>query len=319
MVPIVRGPSSAAEDDTSYEVVITTENNLTFTDANTICDSYDKAALASMVQVSTAYLNGLEVCKWGWVREQETVMLRLTPLQQCGNSSVGILIKDCSDMVSQYAFCITQNGTSNVLYDIFLGPLSSSYDNASIICLLNGSHIATQAEIETSIHRLTYNKPAWYNWGVGTLAGNGTFIGQPCQDPTRRASAYCYKSKPTGKDCTSTLISSIVASSCSSTLFTGILVNRKKLVSLFKKKKPADTTDAASTSESTTTTQSTTPTYQATSEQKDLENIIASTQYTYTQNKSDAVVEKRGQVVYIEKKVYKSHVYKNQTLNGENE
>ncbi|CAH2325815.1 Hypothetical predicted protein [Pelobates cultripes] len=189
--------------------------------------------------------------RWGWVRERETVMLRLTPLQQCGNSSVGILIKDCSDMVSQYAFCITQNGTSNVLYDIFLGPLSSSYDNASIICLLNGSHIATQAEIETSIHRLTYNK--------------------------------------------------------------------KKLVSLFKKKKPADTTDAASTSESTTTTQSTTPTYQATSEQKDLENIIASTQYTYTQNKSDAVVEKRGQVVYIEKKVYKSHVYKNQTLNGENE
>ncbi|KAM4617702.1 aggrecan core protein-like [Discoglossus pictus] len=171
-------------------VFLSEAENLTYFTAETACATYN-ASLASLAQVTNAYSHGYEFCKWGWIKEHNIVMLRLTPGEKCGNYSVGILVRECQSQNAESVFCYKNNGNSSWLYTE--GNATMVYESASALCAMKGGRIATQEQIETTTNRsVTINSPAWFDRGIGEILPNGTFIVTPCQDTKGNVSAFCY-------------------------------------------------------------------------------------------------------------------------------
>ncbi|KAM8939152.1 uncharacterized protein RCH25_052706 [Pelodytes ibericus] len=174
-------------------VFLASETNLDYQNASTTCARTGNASLANLEQVTKAFKNGFDACKWGWIQEQKIVMLRLSPAAPCGNYSLGILTKDCPGLTSSYTFCIKKNGNSSLLYDTHVQGLITSYDDARLTCTQNGDSMATQEEIQTTLNRnVTLNRDSWYDWGVGSLDTNGKFQVSLCPSTNRIASGFCY-------------------------------------------------------------------------------------------------------------------------------
>ncbi|CAH2325813.1 lymphatic vessel endothelial hyaluronic acid receptor 1 [Pelobates cultripes] len=172
-------------------VFMTTETNLDYVNATTICKNYENSTLASMDKVQVALKNGYEACRWGWIQEENLVMLRITMSPNCSNNSLGLITKNCVARKSEYTYCI-KNGVSNLLYDASLEGPNSNFTEATLTCLMNGDTVPTLSAIQTTSNRnITFNRYAWYNWGVGLIAINGTFQNMPCYYGSQ-AGAFCY-------------------------------------------------------------------------------------------------------------------------------
>ncbi|KAM9302083.1 LOW QUALITY PROTEIN: uncharacterized protein PAF06_015348 [Gastrophryne carolinensis] len=154
--------------------------------AKTAC-ALQYSRLASLDQVTNAFKNGYEVCKWGWIEEHKIVMLRLTPFLPCSNYNVGILIRDCPNIYS--AFCVDDTGL--VRYSAIDRTLVPSFENASLTCANSGWSVANKTQIKANISVLPADSSAWYNWGVGQIQ-NGSFVPDVCYDTLSHASAFCY-------------------------------------------------------------------------------------------------------------------------------
>ncbi|KAM5138226.1 uncharacterized protein ACMZJ9_016824 [Mantella aurantiaca] len=144
--------------------------------------------LATMDEITTAFKNGYEYCKWGWTHKNRLVMLRLTPFLPCGGYSVGILIRDCPNINS--VFCA--NGSDSV--SVTIVPIKNriaSYENASKACVDNDARVATKKDIDDNIRNVTINTLAWYNYGVGQVQ-NEKLVLDDCFDSSSQASAFCY-------------------------------------------------------------------------------------------------------------------------------
>ncbi|KAG8430361.1 hypothetical protein GDO86_017926 [Hymenochirus boettgeri] len=84
--------------------------SLDYISSDEMCLSYNNATMSTLEQAMTAYRNGFETCKWGWVKEKMIVMLRLTPNEKCGNYSVGVLMRPCTNYRPSSVLCISENG-----------------------------------------------------------------------------------------------------------------------------------------------------------------------------------------------------------------
>ncbi|XP_075693153.1 uncharacterized protein LOC142660423 [Rhinoderma darwinii] len=164
-------------------------NNITvdYDGAKTACAMH-YSRLATLEDITYAFRNGYEFCKWGWIEEKRVVMLRLTPFKACSDYNVGILMRDCPNI--RYTFCATSN-VGTVLELPIPTSLVPSYENASNICSDNGFTLATREQIENTTSIITDNRLAWYNWGVGRM-NNGIFEQNSCNDILSHASAFCY-------------------------------------------------------------------------------------------------------------------------------
>ncbi|KAM4722707.1 uncharacterized protein WCC33_008854 [Rhinophrynus dorsalis] len=176
-------------------VFLTSATDLNYENASLACYNLYGANLATLDQVTNAYKNGYEVCKWGWVEEHRIVMPRLQPFQDCGNYSVGILMRDCGTLKSNITFCIRNSGNSSLLYEVNYKAenLTSSFESASFTCALNGDKIPTKEQIENAKTRnITINSTAWFDWGIGFFNKEGTFEVSPCLAYGSQVSAFCY-------------------------------------------------------------------------------------------------------------------------------
>ncbi|KAM3920727.1 uncharacterized protein RB166_015145 [Leptodactylus fuscus] len=154
--------------------------------AKTAC-ALQNSRLATLAEITSAFRNGYEYCKWGWIEEKRVVMLRLTPFEACSDYSVGILIRDCPNI--RYTNCWNTSAGS-VLQLPIPTRLIPSYENASKTCIANGYTIATKEQVAANASNIS-SLLSWYNWGVGQ-AINGSFVPDTCDDTLSHASAFCY-------------------------------------------------------------------------------------------------------------------------------
>ncbi|XP_040265876.1 uncharacterized protein LOC120980691 [Bufo bufo] len=164
-------------------------NNLTVDyDGAKVACAMQFSRLATLENITFAFTNGYEFCKWGWIEEKRVVMLRLTPFEACSDYNLGILMRDCPNIRS--AFCV--NGSSGAVLQLPIPlRLFPSYENASNTCEGKGLTIATKEQIEMNASTIADQSLAWYNWGVGQI-NNGTFEQDTCNDTLSQASAFCY-------------------------------------------------------------------------------------------------------------------------------
>ncbi|XP_018424688.1 PREDICTED: lymphatic vessel endothelial hyaluronic acid receptor 1-like [Nanorana parkeri] len=180
--------------------------------AKAVCAMHH-SRLATMEEITRAYKNGYEYCKWGWIDDHRQVMLRLTPFLPCAGYSMGILIKDCPSIRS--AFCVSGSGSEENVTVIGVDRVPS-YENATRACQDAGLVIASKQQVENDITNIAdpryatqilappifsmkeetisdaaHSGHAWYNGGVGEIR-NGKLVSDVCYDTTSQASAFCY-------------------------------------------------------------------------------------------------------------------------------
>ncbi|KAK1785316.1 hypothetical protein P4O66_018233 [Electrophorus voltai] len=77
--------------------------------AREVCESLS-AHIATRAEVQLANHNGLQTCRYGWVKEQIAVIPRTEKNEKCGQNKVGVITWAASPSTSFDVFCFSLTG-----------------------------------------------------------------------------------------------------------------------------------------------------------------------------------------------------------------
>ncbi|KAK1161792.1 aggrecan core protein-like [Acipenser oxyrinchus oxyrinchus] len=131
-----------------FESSIMTYN---YTQSREYCLSQN-ATLATLEQVTRAQNTSFQTCRYGWVKEQQIILVRTTASKSCGSNHIGIIKQEpCGYYIAPSAYCYKFNVVTGVFHvDSQSGKYNLTFAEANSTCAGLNATMATESQLRVA-------------------------------------------------------------------------------------------------------------------------------------------------------------------------